>query len=222
MSAATYEKILSSIIDGVYEVNSKLPSEAELCEFYQVSRPVVRAALSQLREDNLVISRRGSGTFIKNKPKRQVLDFDGVSSLADIQRCFEFRTEVEGGAAYLAADRRTDIQLRNIKNALEQLKVAASSGHLATDQDYDFHMAISEASNNKFYVTVMESLHNSVKQGMDITRSLSLSASVERSKRVLLEHELIYQAIAEKDPDRAKRHIQRHLNNAKKRMFDGE
>ena len=47
---------------------SKLPAELELAALFDVSRPVVRQALDRLREDQLVDSRRGSGTYVRAKP----------------------------------------------------------------------------------------------------------------------------------------------------------
>ncbi len=53
LSATVYEQILAAIMDGTYEVNSKLPTEAQLCKVYQVSRPILREALSRLRKTSL-------------------------------------------------------------------------------------------------------------------------------------------------------------------------
>ena len=47
---------------------SKLPAELELAALFDVSRPVVRQALDRLREDQLVDSRRGSGTYVRPSP----------------------------------------------------------------------------------------------------------------------------------------------------------
>lgn len=56
------QQVLGQIarVDGEYE---KLPSVQELCDIHQASRPTVIKALRQLREDGLIIARRGLGMF---------------------------------------------------------------------------------------------------------------------------------------------------------------
>lgn len=221
LSSIVYEKILSSIISGDFSVNQKLPTEADLCERYSVSRPILREALARLREDNLVISRRGSGSYVINRPDSAVLEFARITSIADIQRCFEFRTNVESSAAGLAAIRRTAEQLDTIWTQYETINQANSKHDLATNEDFEFHLAITEASNNHYYTTVLKSLNKSIKEGMNITRGLSLLAPESRLKIVQDEHLAVINAIIEKDQVKAAASMRRHLENARRRMFEG-
>ena len=221
LSSVVYEKILSSIISGDFPVNQKLPTEADLCERYSVSRPVLRDALARLREDNLVVSRRGSGSYVINRPDSAVLEFAQISSIADIQRCFEFRTNVESSAAGLAAIRRTPEQMENIWARYEAMNHANTKHDRATNEDFEFHLSITEASSNHYYATVLKSLNKSIKEGMNLTRGLSLLASEERLKIVQDEHLAVVNAIAEKDQLKAAECMRIHLENARRRMFEG-
>ena len=63
-----YESLFYAIATGKIAPGSKLPAELELAALFDVSRPVVRQALDRLREDQLVDSRRGSGTILRAKP----------------------------------------------------------------------------------------------------------------------------------------------------------
>jgi DNA-binding GntR family transcriptional regulator len=63
-----YDIILKSILSGEFQPGSKLPSENELAELYQVSRPTIRTAFSRLGELGYVIKKRGVGTFVSNTP----------------------------------------------------------------------------------------------------------------------------------------------------------
>lgn len=70
-----YRKIIKDIQDkvedGTYQSGQKLPSERELCKQYQVARGTLKAALSQLKQAGLLEQARGSGTFVREKGKKQ-------------------------------------------------------------------------------------------------------------------------------------------------------
>lgn len=58
------QKLRGDIAAGVYPVNSRIPSEQELCETYQVSRVTVRKALTELTQEGLLKRHQGKGTFV--------------------------------------------------------------------------------------------------------------------------------------------------------------
>lgn len=221
LSSVVYEKILTAIIRGEYVVDRKLPTEAQLSETYAVSRPIIREVLARLKEDNLVVSRRGSGSYVTTRPDSTVLQFARISSISDIQRCFEFRKDLEGGAAKYAAARRTNAQLDSIDRASNVLKKAIELGSIATDEDFAFHLAIAESTNNLYYPAVLKSLKENIQEGMNITRTLSLQASERRLATVQSEHDAVVQAIVEGDGERAREAMTDHLENARSRMFEG-
>jgi DNA-binding GntR family transcriptional regulator len=63
-----YEIILKNILEGEYSPGSQLPSENQLAERYQVSRPTIRTAFSRLVELGYVVKKQGVGTFVTNSP----------------------------------------------------------------------------------------------------------------------------------------------------------
>jgi DNA-binding FadR family transcriptional regulator len=221
LSSLVYEKILAAITNGEYSVNKKLPTEAQLCDIYNVSRPVIRESLTRLKEDKLVVSRRGSGSFVIKRPDSAVLQFSRISSISDIQRCFEFRTNIESGAAGLAAVRHSKEQLGKIISAATAMTEASKRHAVSTDADFEFHIAIAEAANNSYYSTALKSLQDNIKEGMNITHTLSLQASEKRLKIVQEEHGEILEAIVAGNGPRAESAMRAHLTNAKTRMFEG-
>src|ERR671917_514181 len=152
LSAGIYEKLFERIVAGEFPVNARLPSETELARRFGASRPVVREALARLRDDGLIVSRQGSGSYIKRRPDQAVLQFVPVGSIADIQRCFEFRVGLEGAAAALAAERREALDLAQIGAAYEALETCIRTGALGVDADARFHEAIARATHNHYYV----------------------------------------------------------------------
>src|ERR671916_1388904 len=123
LSAGIYEKLFERIVAGEFPVNARLPSETDLARRFGASRPVVREALARLRDDGLIVSRQGSGSYVRRRPDQAVLQFVPVGSIADIQRCFEFRVGLEGAAAALAAARWEDQDLADIKAAFDELEL---------------------------------------------------------------------------------------------------
>ena len=73
------------IVNGEFAEHARLPAETDLARRFNASRPVIRAALARLRDDGVIVSRQGSGSYVKRRPDNAVLRFVPVSSIADIR-----------------------------------------------------------------------------------------------------------------------------------------
>lgn len=221
LADAVYEALLSRIVAGTYPENSKLPTEAALAEDLRASRPVVRAAIARLRESGLVASRRGSGSFVLKRPSDSFLQFAPIESIADIQRSYEYRIMLEGEAAYFAAERAGERDLQKMAVELKRMDEAIETRDLAVEEDYRFHLAICEASDNHFIVNSFQSLTDASHQAMNLARNLSVRSKQARRVIVQAEHHHIFNAIQNRDQDAAKLHMQEHIRNARRRVFEG-
>lgn len=67
------DAIIQLINDGEYKPDSQLPTEAEFCDKYGVSRTTVRTALQQLTLEGYIYRKRGSGTFVAANKVKQIL-----------------------------------------------------------------------------------------------------------------------------------------------------
>ena len=67
------ESFISNILSAVWPPDSKMPSERELCETYNVSRVTVRKALDELVQGGFIYRKQGKGTFVKRKSLEQKL-----------------------------------------------------------------------------------------------------------------------------------------------------
>ena len=77
-----FQDIYNKIEEGIYDNSDKLPSETELCEYYNVSRGTIREALKSLIQHGLIVSERGRGTFITtNKIKQDVNQLMGFTEV---------------------------------------------------------------------------------------------------------------------------------------------
>src|SRR3546814_7258855 len=130
LSDRVYEEIYRKISSDEWPQGERLPTEIDLAQQFGVSRTALREALLRLRIDGLITSRPGAGSFVTGKPSRAVFDFTRPGSIADIQRCYEFRVGVEGEAAYLAADRRSSERVDDIEAALQALETCIRNNGL--------------------------------------------------------------------------------------------
>jgi DNA-binding FadR family transcriptional regulator len=221
LSDQVYEKILAMILSGETPVGAKLPTEHVMSEMLEVSRPVLRQALKQLREDGVVVSRQGSGSFVQRRPETAVLEFAPVGSIADIQRTFEFRAAIEGEAAFLAAERRTESDLSKMRAQLKELDRCIRDGELGVDADEAFHEAICAASGNQYFTAARTSMKANILTGLNLTRNLSLTKPQDRMEFVQREHYAILTALERGDKDAARQAMRAHVENARKRVFQG-
>src|SRR5690606_19861438 len=117
---------------------------------------------------------QGAGSFVLKRPTSALLRFAPIGSIADIQRCFEFRIAVEPMAARLAAARRDKAMLEKSDATLRSLGEAIKMGTVDIESDFAFHKAVAEASGNAYFSTTLHSLEQSVKTAMLLNRQLSL------------------------------------------------
>lgn len=218
-----HRQLRARIASGELAAHARLPGEHDLSEMFGVSRPVVRDALRRLRDDGLVFSRQGAGTFVKGpEPETsKALSFAPVGNIADVQRCYEFRLEVEPANAFHAARRHNAAALAEIERALGLLRdTTLAHGH-REDADYAFHIAIAEAANNYFFLSSMQALKEHISVGMKL-HGLSLMGPAGGLAGVLAEHADIVEAIRRRDGAAAREAMRAHIQGSYDRLFEGK
>tara|TARA_R110002020_G_scaffold394906_5_gene604933 strand:- start:1497 stop:2225 length:729 start_codon:yes stop_codon:yes gene_type:complete len=221
LSGVVYGEMRALIMQGKWTPSSRLPSEAELCKQFNVSRPVVRQALAALRDDGLVSSRQGSGSFIQpgvvpavSEPQVQ---FPPLTSVADLDSFLNFREGIEGEAAAIAARRHTEQQLATLREVAARL----GRGGSLPEGDYDFHRAVAAASGNPFYLNSLESLRSHIMFGLGITWTFGAGQG-DFLGSVQEHHAAIVEAIAARDADAAREAMRRHLQWARAKLMTGQ
>ena len=220
LADVVHDRIRRAILNGEYGADERLPGENVLAELHQVSRPVVRAALSRLRSDGLITSRQGAGSFVSAPVSPKPLAFQPLETIADLQRCYEFRLTFEPAAAALAATRRGDRELAEIETCLQIMRDATERRSHREDADFDFHLAITTAANNQYFETSMRALREHIAIGMKY-HGLSLQTVRGGLDRVLDEHASIFDAIAKGEGERAHEAMRIHITGSRDRLFEG-
>ncbi|EIJ48161.1 GntR family transcription regulator protein [Herbaspirillum sp. GW103] len=214
--------LAQQIRSGEFAPDARLPSEMELTERFSVSRTVIREAISRLKSEGLVGSRRGSGTVVL--PVTQATPFrldlkvdDGRDSIQAVLRVIELRRGVEGEMAALAAQRRTRAQNLAIRQALQDIDTAAAAGRDGVQEDFAFHAAISNASHNPLYTSLVQFLSQFLHAAIRVAR-MNEARSSEFVQQVRAEHAALAQAISDGNAEAARAAALRHMENSAQRL----
>lgn len=218
LTAQLAARLTTEITSGKLRPGSRLPTEQEMIAATGVSRTVIREAVAALRADRLVVTRQGVGAFVADHVRRPFrLDFDENSPLREVLNVMELRTGVEIEAAGLAAERATRAQVNTIAERYAAIQRAIERGDNAVDQDFAFHCAIADATDNPQFKHFLEYLGRFI-----IPRRTVWGSSAPPTNRVHLEifqreHEQILRAIGNGSPAQARAAMQRHLLNSRAR-----
>lgn len=211
------EKIRS----GYYKPGSKLPTEPEVMAEQGVSRTVVREAISRLQAAGFVETRHGVGTFVllQPAPRTPLLDQSTVVTIRDALAMLELRISVETEAAGLAALRRTDEHLAEMKRAIELFEEGVERGESSLEADFLFHLQIALATGNKYFEDYYRHLGTTtIPRARLDTSQFSTAPGQNYLLQTNHEHESILDAIARKDPESARASMRMHLSNSRERL----
>lgn len=209
------EQILRLIGDLALLPGDRMPTEKELAARLGTSRTVVRDAVKILSATGRVSAQKGRGLYVADGASmlgaKRWGGFFVPTNLDHIFMLFEFRRVQEMQASRLAATRASPSELREIEAAAR----ACRHGHACGDDaefergDDAFHLGVAAASHNFFLVSAVRE-----------ARMLQRQASVigvygvgGRVEAAVTEHDAIYRAIRDGDPDGAAGATSAHLDN---------
>jgi GntR family transcriptional repressor for pyruvate dehydrogenase complex len=219
LSDQVAHQLAAGISAGRLRAGDKLPPESRLVEQFEVSRTVIREAMSRLKSLGLVDSRQGSGVYVSASPPFAPLNFDarhGESREAVIQMA-EVRRALETEAAGLAAQRRTPADVKRLKSAVQALDRVVKTGGDGVEEDLSLHRAIAAAAHNPFLNGTLDYLSQFMRGAIGVTRA-NEARSAEFAAQVRDEHNAVVLAIVAGDAVKARAAASRHLNNAIRRI----
>jgi DNA-binding FadR family transcriptional regulator len=202
-------QLLALIEEGELPIGAKLPSEHELARSFGVSRSIVREGLGRLRSIGLVESRTGSGTFVRSASA----DHGGLllAGRYSSDELHDVRCHLEIPGAGLAAERRSDEQLRRLEELVARHAGSADADTWVRD-DLLFHVTLAEATGNIIQVRFVRELR---KLQSELTLTMAriaggLAAPTE-------EHAVIVDAVRRRDAEAARAAMAAHLAAIQKR-----
>lgn len=214
------------ILEGVLRDGDRLPGERDLSKSLDVSRPILREALKELEARGLLVSHHGGGTFVADVIG-QVFSKPVIDLIARHQRAthdyLEYRRELEGLTAEMAARRATDVDRQILTRIMTKMRQAHAGGTFEDelDADVELHNAIGESAHNIILLHTLRACYRLLTQGIFFHRKLVFAVPGAR-ERLLSQHEAIYEAIMNAEPQAARAAAQAHIDFIATAMREAE
>jgi GntR family transcriptional regulator, transcriptional repressor for pyruvate dehydrogenase complex len=211
VAQAVVNRILDLVRTGMLCAGDRLPSERELIDILNISRPSLREALRALSMLGVVDTRHGGGAFITNLEARTLLaplDFFLSLSKSNLADAFESRRIVEIEIVRKAALNATSADVDALEGMLAAHEKVLSDPVGFRILDSRFHARLSEIARNVVLERIAYGLYN---MGLDIRRRATEDVALIR--RSLGEHTTIVRAISTKDSEAAAKAMAAHLDH---------
>jgi DNA-binding FadR family transcriptional regulator len=217
-----YTGLLDDIRLGKFTLGQRLPSESDLATQYGCSRPVIRTALAKLRENGLIVSRQGAGSFVSSANVDHGSGFGALESIDDIASYFAFRKTIEAESAARAAIRARPEDIDRLRALLKTMDRQVDSGMATVESDIEFHRSIAKLSDNRFLLETIEMLQPSWMFIGRFVRSLGSTGYRVGKLDMISEHRAIVDALARGDAAGARAAMILHIDGSERRVFKGE
>lgn len=187
-----------------WTVGTRLPSESELAQQFDVSRATVRSAIKMLQRAGILQSKSGSGTYVQDTAV-STLELRELAAVEDISQLVQARYVLEPQLCALAAINAKDQEIRELFEILQTMETGKDR-HTLMGYGYLFHETVARLSHNGvlygFYQSVATQL-----RGVRVLKSVTLEIFLEGVE----EHRAIATAISERNAALAKERMQAHL-----------
>lgn len=212
------EEIKNLIASGKYKVSDKIPSEAELCEMFGVSRPTIREAIKIFNYLGVLESFTGKGTFVSDRVNIStetltwslLLGGDELADLLELRESIESKSVVSLTNSYKANNQDAVSIVNDLREILESMKSAIMNDQSEELKiaDYSFHMKVIEGSNNGIFNEIYSTLQSFMLEEMHQTHE-----QAENLDYVIKEHEAILNGILSNNPANALKAFNSHMSS---------
>ena len=186
------------IQDGIYALDTKLPTEPALMKAFSVGRSTVREAIKLLVNSGFLTVQQGVGTFIKsqngNEKIESTLEKSTISDIHEVRELLEIKIVEK------AAEKRTLGHLKKIEKALAGRLKYAENGDInnCIKADIDFHTAIAESCGNTLLCDLYKVTSEHISKSFSNQYKNTVAFLETHSN-----HETLYKHIKNKDSKKA-------------------
>lgn len=203
LSTTTSRSLVDQAIDGMRElltdgewtVGTRIPPEPELAAALGVSRNTVREAVRALAHTGVLEVRRGDGTYVSASNEVAAMMRRRLGRV-DLQHVLEVRHAIETQAAALAAERRTEDDVRELTALMERraAAVAAKDAAAFADADTEFHLGVVTATHNPLLIELYAGFEGTLRTMIHLD---------DETVDLADEHAAVFDAIRAQDPGAA-------------------
>lgn len=216
-----YQKVITYLSDmiaaGELTMGSRLPTERKIAEVLSIGRNSTREALRMLENTGVIESRRGSGNYLVGNLSRAIFDVVDMMLLlqqTDREEICSFRRNMEKSVCRTIVENHTFFNWRT--QALELLNALVQSDSFSEQVELDrrFHYLLIHATENNFWITMMEPIADVYRRWID---AALLLADEQVTAQLHQAHIDMFQALDDSDIVRCEKAIDRHYD-----LVDGE
>jgi len=211
-------KLAHAIAIGEYEIGDRLPSERELAQTFEVSRPTVREAIIALELDGLVEVRLGSGVYVTHRQPPE--GHEGVKDIGPFE-LLEARRAIEGEACALAALRIEDAQLEQLSDLIAEMRDDNRHQEILKSEEADrrFHELIASSTQNSGIIAAVQMLWDARTRSPQ-SHLMDDKGRARGLKPPIDEHAAILRALKRRDPEAARAAMREHLSRVMEDMLE--
>jgi GntR family transcriptional regulator, transcriptional repressor for pyruvate dehydrogenase complex len=208
------EHLRSAILTGKYPIGSRLPAERKLAESLEVNRLTLRAALSHLEAEGLVIPKHGQGVLVLNFKKTASIDL--IAHIKDpevLQDVFSLRKILAAEAVAGACNHATINDVNRLRTISKQQELTDDISSFI-EGDLQFMKALVSSSDNLALQLLFNSFEKITRYNPKISMKLLANKSQARSS-----YKALLALIRNRDPDLARKAILGYLTNEDQEVF---
>lgn len=217
LGVAVVHDLVTEIVTGEVGPGDALPTEDRLAQHFGVSRTVIRESVKRLEEKGLITVTPGRGTIVEPTTSWNILDgvvlsvmLENDDSLGVLDDLAVIRGALEGAMAAATASHRSDDEIAQVREALEEMERTVEDLDQFPDADLRFHFLVMTLSRNALASNITKILFSKARQS---SRFLGHRAS-DAHQVTLDEHRRVYEAIAAGDVTQAEQAMRAHIIDA--------
>lgn len=212
-AARVFDFFREAILSGRLKPGDRLPAERELSLQLGVGRPLLREAMRSLAMLGLLEIRHGSGAFVGRAKLGMLSDFftfclaQEQNVLDDVMQA---RIAIECQAIRLACERATDNDIGRFGRCLTTLMDTLHDPERGAEADYQFHVALVEASHSQSLITLYRAISDLLKRSHVERRRVTYKAKAVIDDLVE-SHRQVFLAVVEGDAEAAEKRLREHF-----------
>ncbi|MCI9532284.1 MAG: FadR family transcriptional regulator [Lachnospiraceae bacterium] len=216
LSERIADSILSMItVEKRFLPGSKLPNENILSEELHISRTTLREAIRILSTGKILEIRRGLGTFVREDfalPQSEELS-PLASAKVNARDLYEMRLIFEPEAAYYAALRATEEEIRRILSLGREIEAKIRRKEDRTDVEQAFHQSIAKATHNEFMNQLMPVIYEGIHKGVRLS-----DVYEEAVQATLVDHKILMGFLEVRNAEGARNAMRIHILHAMEQL----